>query len=149
MVGGRSPSEDLNTSGRCKLDVRWRRARKSRDRLGPAHEANSQRTIRYGFRIEPWVLKFDGVGNDFELGTGGDYGRTEYAYYKIATEAGIIMTPCRLLEENEGAHFMTRRFDRDVVKGKTIKHHVQTLWAMNHLDYKQRSTHPYSQLFMV
>jgi serine/threonine-protein kinase HipA len=99
--------------------------------------------------FEPWILKFDGVGNDFELGTGGDDGRTEYAYYKMATEAGIIMTPCRLLEENERAHFMTRRFDRDVVKGKTIKHHVQTLCAMNHLDYKQRGTHAYSQLFMV
>jgi len=99
--------------------------------------------------FEPWILKFDGVGNDFELGTGGDYGRTEYAYYKMATEAGIIMTPCRLLEENARAHFMTRRFDRDVVKGKTIKHHVQTLCAMNHLDYKQRGTHAYSQLFMV
>jgi serine/threonine-protein kinase HipA len=99
--------------------------------------------------FEPWILKFDGVGNDFELGTGGDHGRTEYAYYKMATEAGIIMTPCRLLEENERAHFMTRRFDRDVVKGQTIKHHVQTLCAMNHLDYKQRGTHAYSQLFMV
>ena len=44
---------------------------------------------------------------------------------------------------------MTRRFDRDVVQGRTIKHHVQTLCAMNHLDYKQRGTHAYSQLFMT
>jgi serine/threonine-protein kinase HipA len=99
--------------------------------------------------FEPWILKFDGVGKDLELGTGGDYGRTEYAYYKMATEAGIVMTSCRLLEENDRAHFMTRRFDRDLVKGKTIKHHVQTLCAMNHLDYKQRGTHAYAQLFMT
>jgi serine/threonine-protein kinase HipA len=99
--------------------------------------------------FEPWILKFDGMGKDFELGTGGDYGRTEYAYYKMATQAGIVMSECRLLEENGRAHFMTRRFDRDVVNGLTMKHHVQTLCALNHLDYKQRGTHAYSQLFIT
>lgn len=99
--------------------------------------------------FEPWLLKFDGVGKDFELGTGGDYGRTEYAYYKMAKQAGIVMSPSRLLEENDRAHFMTRRFDRDVIAGMTIKHHTQTLCAMSHLDYKQRGTHGYSQLFMT
>ena len=99
--------------------------------------------------FEPWILKFDGIGKDFELGTGADNGRVEFAYYKMATQAGITMTSCRLLEENGRAHFMTRRFDRDVVKGRTIKHHVQTLCALNHLDYKQRGTHAYAQLFMA
>ena len=99
--------------------------------------------------FEPWILKFDGIGKDFELGTGGDYGRTEYSYYKMATRAGITMSPSSLLEENGRAHFMTRRFDREVVGGKTIKHHLQTLCALNHLDYKQRGTHAYSQLFMA
>jgi serine/threonine-protein kinase HipA len=59
------------------------------------------------------------------------------------------MSPCRLLEENGRAHFMTRRFDRDVVGEATVKHHVQTLCAMDHLDYRQRATHAYAQLFMV
>lgn len=99
--------------------------------------------------FEPWILKFDGIGKDFELGTGAEYGRVEFAYYKMATQAGILMSPCRLLEENGRAHFMTRRFDRDVVEGQTIKHHVQTLCALSHLDYKQRGTHSYSQLFMA
>jgi serine/threonine-protein kinase HipA len=31
---------------------------------------------------------------------------------------------------------MTKRFDREA---SNIKHHVQTLCAMNHLDYKQKS----------
>jgi len=44
---------------------------------------------------------------------------------------------------------MTRRFDREVINGKTIKHHVQTLCAMDHLDFKQRGTRTYAQLFMV
>jgi serine/threonine-protein kinase HipA len=108
---------------------------------------SGQFDIASGF--EPWIIKFDGIGKDFELGTGGDYGRTEYAYYKMATQAGIVMSPCRLLEENGRAHFMTRRFDREVVPGKTIKHHLQTLCAMNNLDYKQRGTHAYAQLFMI
>jgi serine/threonine-protein kinase HipA len=96
-----------------------------------------------------WILKFDGVGKDAELGIGADYGRTEYAYNKMATHAGIKMAPCHLLEENDRAHFMTRRFDREVMRGRTIKHHVQTLCSLNHMDFKQRRTHAYAQLFMV
>lgn len=59
-----------------------------------------------------WLLKFDGVGADNELGSTSNYGRIEYAYHLMAKEAGINMEPCRLLEENGRAHFMTRRFDR-------------------------------------
>jgi serine/threonine-protein kinase HipA len=59
--------------------------------------------------------------------------------------AGIRMAPCRLLEENGRAHFMTQRFDRD---GNT-KHHVQSLCALQHMDYRQRATHGYEQFFIV
>jgi serine/threonine-protein kinase HipA len=99
--------------------------------------------------FEHWLLKLDGVGKDSELGTGADYGRIEYAYHLMAKQAGVEMSPCRLLEENGRAHFMTRRFDREEIGGKTVKHHMQTLCAMDHLDYKQRGTHAYAQLFMV
>jgi serine/threonine-protein kinase HipA len=99
--------------------------------------------------FEHWLLKFDGVGRDHELGTGAEYGRIEYAYHRMALAAGIAMQSCRLLEENGRAHFMTRRFDREVVDGVTVKHHLQTLCAMDHLDFKQRATHSYSQLFMA
>jgi serine/threonine-protein kinase HipA len=99
--------------------------------------------------FEHWLLKFDGVGKYPELGAGADYGRIEYAYHLMAKAAGIDMSECRLLEENSRAHFMTRRFDREVRDGKTIKHHVQTLCAMDHLDFKQRGTHSYAQLFMA
>lgn len=99
--------------------------------------------------FEHWILKFDGVAQYPELGAGEDYGRIEYAYYKMATAAGIRMSECRLLEENDRAHFMSKRFDRDVVTGKTIKHHMQSLCALSHLDFKQRATHAYAQLFMA
>jgi len=100
--------------------------------------------------FEHWLLKFDGVGKDKELGTGEGYGRIEYAYSLMAKAAGIKISSCRLLEENGRAHFMTRRFDRDVTtRGQTRKHHVQTLCAMNHLDFRQRGTHTYAQLFLT
>ena len=92
-----------------------------------------------------WLLKFDGIGADSELGAGSHYGRIEFAYYLMALKAGIAMSDCRLLEENGRAHFMTRRFDRD----GNIKHHMQTLCAMSHLDYKQKGSHDYSQYFLA
>ena len=66
--------------------------------------------VQEGF--EHWLLKFDGMGPDHELSGSQDYGRIEYAYHLMAVDAGIEMSPCRLLEENGRAHFMTRRFDR-------------------------------------
>jgi serine/threonine-protein kinase HipA len=99
--------------------------------------------------FEHWLLKFDGVGKDKELGTSEGYGRIEYAYYLMARAAGIRMSESRLLEENGRSHFMTKRFDREVIDGKTLKHHIQTLCAMNQLDFRQRGTHDYSQLFMT
>jgi serine/threonine-protein kinase HipA len=95
--------------------------------------------------FEHWLLKFDGMGADKELGGTQDYGRIEYAYHRMAVAAGITMAPCRLLEENGRAHFMTRRFDRDGNR----KHHIQTLCAMAHLDYKQKASHDYSQWFQA
>ena len=94
--------------------------------------------------FEHWLLKFDGMGKDLDLGASQDYGRIEYAYHLMATAAGIQMTECRLLKENGRAHFMTRRFDRD---DRNRRHHIQTLCAMAHLDYKRKGTHSYAQLF--
>jgi serine/threonine-protein kinase HipA len=95
--------------------------------------------------FEHWLLKFDGIGTDSELGTSADYGRIEYAYYLMASAAGVEMEPCRLLEESGRAHFMTKRFDRN----GNEKIHMQSLCAMAHMDYKQRGTHAYEQLFDV
>lgn len=96
--------------------------------------------------FEHWLLKFDGMGRDNELGSSEHYGRIEYAYYLMAIASGIHMSESRLLEENNRAHFMTKRFDRE---GKDNKHHIQTLCAMNHLDYKKKSTNSYEQLFIT
>ena len=94
--------------------------------------------------FEHWLLKFDGMGVDQELGTSQNYGHIEYAYHLMARAAGIHMTPCRLLKENGRAHFMTQRFDRE---GQSGRHHMQTLCAMAHVDYKKKGTNAYAQLF--
>ncbi len=96
--------------------------------------------------FEHWLLKFDGMGRDNELGEAGGYGRIEYAYYLMAREAGIDMMPCRLLEENGRAHFMTRRFDRE---DGDVRHHMQTLCALAHVDFKKRGANSYAQLFIT
>lgn len=95
---------------------------------------------------EHWLLKFDGIGIDKALGPSQHYGRIEYAYYLMALHAGIYMSESRLLEENHRAHFMTKRFDRE---GRHMKHHLQSLCAMSHIDFKKKSAQSYEQLFMT
>lgn len=97
--------------------------------------------------FEEWLLKFDGVGEDQQLGTGGEYGRTEYVYSKLALAAGIEMSECHLLEEGGRAHFMTRRFDRPGTDGERV--HMQTLCALQALDYNAVETHDYASLFLA
>lgn len=95
--------------------------------------------------FEPWLLKFDGLGADDDLGPAAPFGRIEYGYHLMAKAAGIDMTDCRLLEEGGRAHFMTRRFDR-TPDGQRI--HTQTLCAMAHLDFRLVGAHDYAQLFL-
>jgi len=91
-----------------------------------------------------WLLKFDGIEDkklkDNPLGIG----RIEYAYHKMAVDCGIAMTECRLLCENEYAHFMTKRFDRT---DSGEKWHIQTLCAIAHFDRDAR--YSYEQIFQT
>ena len=94
--------------------------------------------------FEHWILKFDGV-SDIEFGKTSDFGRIEYAYYRMALAAGIEMSESRLLEENGRAHFMTRRFDR--VAGKKL--HMQSLCALQHYDFNLAGAYGYEQALMT
>lgn len=104
--------------------------------------------IEAGSGFEYWLLKFDGVaGNkDKELEDPQGYGAIEYAYYLMATAAGITMPECRLLEENQRRHFMSRRFDRGAGGEKL---HMQSLGALAHFDYNNAGAHAYEQAFLV
>jgi serine/threonine-protein kinase HipA len=95
-----------------------------------------------------WLLKFDGVSNnrDKELADPKGYGRIEYAYHLMAAEAGIEMTPCRLMEENGRAHFMTKRFDR-TEDGQKL--HMQSLCALGHHDFNMPGATSYEQAFLM
>ena len=97
--------------------------------------------------FEYWLLKFDGVsGNrDKETDDPKGYGAIEYAYYRMATDAGVIMSESRLLEENGRRHFMTRRFDRR----DDQKLHMQSLCAMFHFDYNMPRAYSYEQALQV
>jgi serine/threonine-protein kinase HipA len=91
-----------------------------------------------------WLMKFDGVtGNrDREGADPLGFGLIEFAYYLMATAAGIVMTECRLHREGGRAHFMTRRFDR-LEDGEKL--HAQSLCALMHFDFNQPDAYSYEQ----
>jgi serine/threonine-protein kinase HipA len=95
-----------------------------------------------------WLMKFDGISNnrDKELSDPLGYGKVEYAYYLMASDAGIRMAPCRLHREGGRSHFMTRRFDRTPDGGKL---HMQTLGAIAHFDFTQAGAYSYEQALQV
>lgn len=90
-----------------------------------------------------WLLKFDGVGVDHQLGDSQQYTRIEYAYSLMARAAGITMAPTRLLHENGRSHFLTQRFDRDV-DGRI---HMQSLCGLAAVDFNLIGVNDYAQLF--
>jgi serine/threonine-protein kinase HipA len=98
--------------------------------------------------FEHWLLKFDGVsGNrDKELEDPKGFGVIEYAYYRMAVDAGITMTECRLLAENGRSHFMTRRFDRSIGGEKL---HMQSLGALAHFDFNLAGGYSYEQTLHI
>lgn len=95
--------------------------------------------------FEHWLIKLDSV-SDTQFGESRGYGRIEMAYHKMATDCGIEMMESQLLEENDRAHFMTKRFDR---KNGSQKHHIQTFCAMQHLNFNEVTSYSYEQLFQT
>ena len=114
----------------------------------PASNEIRSGQIKAGDGFEYWLLKFDGVsGNrDKELEDPVGYGAIEYAYYSMAVDCGIRMSECRLFEENDRRHFMTRRFDRLPGGGKL---HMQSLAAMAHFDFNLAAAYSYEQALQV
>jgi serine/threonine-protein kinase HipA len=56
------------------------------------------------------------------------------------------MSECRLLEEHDRRHFMTRRFDR-LPGGEKL--HMQSLCALAHYDFNAAGAYAYEQVFLV
>jgi serine/threonine-protein kinase HipA len=93
--------------------------------------------------FQSWILKFDGV-HDNTLDAPKGYGRIEYAYHRMAMDAGIQMSACTLLKEGGRAHFMTRRFDRTEGGDKI---HMHSLCGMQHYDFNSPGQYAYEQAF--
>ena len=92
-----------------------------------------------------WLLKIDGA-NEQTLGESEGMGKIEFAYYKLAKEAGIEISESTLHEENGRYHFLTKRFDR-TDEGEKI--HMQTFGALAGIDYKIQKASSYETLFRV
>jgi len=91
-----------------------------------------------------YLIKFDGLKDGKVIEPNG-YGILEFVYHKMAVDAGIEMTDCKLFTENGRSHFLTERFDRK--NGKKI--HSQTLCAMAGVDFRQPNLIDYTDIFRI
>ena len=91
---------------------------------------------------EHWIIKFDGVG---DVGAPDPsprpYNRVEFAYSRLARDAGIDMPPTELLEERRLAHLLVKRFDRTDQQ----RVHLHSLGGLHHVDYNLPRAFSYEQ----
>ena len=107
--------------------------------------------VRSGFATpregdEPWMLKFDGVGElEAPDPKPQPYNRIEYGYTLMARAAGITTPKVELLPDRRLRHLLARRFDRDA-SGRL---HYHSLGGLDHADYNAPGTYSYEQYFLV
>ncbi len=108
---------------------------------------SGQTNVPSGF--SHYLMKFDGVSehkkNQETFGDPLGYGAMEFVYHLMATKCDIDMMTCRLLNEGDRRHFITKRFDR--INNRKI--HVQTLNGLAHVDYKKPGSFSYAELFGI
>jgi serine/threonine-protein kinase HipA len=105
---------------------------------------------------EHWIIKFPAT---FDR---KDAAQIEYAYHKMAVEAGLEMMPCHLFQGKSGRYYFgTKRFDRNK-NGRTHSHTASGLlhddFRMSSLDYGhlmdasfqlERNVHAYNAIFRL
>ena len=85
-------------------------------------------TLPEGF--EHWIIKFPSSEDP------NDIANIEYAYYKMALNANIKMSECRLLESTTGQQiFATKRFDR--IGNNRI--HMHSMAGLTHDNFRRSS----------
>ena len=73
-----------------------------------------------------WLAKFPSRYDDYDMGA------WEYLLYRMAVDAGIEMTPCRLQRFNSSHHtFLTQRFDR---AGNLRRHFSSAMTQLGYYD---------------
>lgn len=91
---------------------------------------------------EPWLIKFDGVGEiEHPDPKPQAHNRIEYAYSMMARDAGVDMPETHLFRERRLAHFMARRFDRI----GPARLHLHSLGGLHHVDYNTPGQFSYEQ----
>lgn len=124
---------------RAKINIAWN----EKENIIRSGQINAGEGFSY------WILKFDSAKNNEGLGikpNDREYTKIEYAYYLMATSAGINMSECRLLKDGECSHFITKRFDRTDDYQKIF---MQSLAAIGHFDYRMPRTNSYEQMARV
>ena len=95
---------------------------------------------------EPWIIKFDGVGEAGQPDPSPrPYNRIEYAYVHMARAAGLDTGDVALLKERRLTHFLTRRFDRDGPR----RLHLHSLGGLDHADFNAPGGYSYEQYLRV
>ena len=95
------------------------------------HLIGAAKTLPEGY--EHWIVKFPSASDPIDIA------QIEYAYHKMALEAGIEMSACKLFEGESGRkYFGTKRFDRK--NGKRIHMHsasglMHDNFRMSNMDY--------------
>lgn len=77
--------------------------------------------------FEPWIVKFN------TRAEGPRAGALEYAYARLAADAGAQVAPCRLVETRAGRFFAARRFDR-APGGRRL--HLHSAAGLLHADFR-------------
>lgn len=89
------------------------------------HLISGEGTLPDGY--EHWMIKFPSSIDAV------DTAQIEYAYYKMALDAGLEMSPCRLFKGESGRlYFGTKRFDR--IKGNRL--HMHSASGMMHDNFR-------------
>ena len=95
---------------------------------------------------EPWMLKFDGVGElDAPDPHPQPYTRIEYAYTRMARAAGLTTAEVELLPDRRLHHLLVKRFDRD----EAGRLHYHSLGGLDHADYNAPGSYSYEQYLLV
>ena len=80
--------------------------------------------------FEHWIIKFPNAEDPLDIAN------IEYAYYKMATTAGIEMSECRLLNSKKGLQiFATKRFDRE----GNNRIHMHSMAGLTHDNFRMSS----------
>jgi len=90
--------------------------------------------------FEPWIIKFDGMGED---GESQYWTKLEYAYNQMAIAAGLVIAESALIPDDDLMHFASRRFDR--IDGGKV--HMHSLCGLQHADFNQPDVWSYEMYF--